>query len=722
MLIPGTEMHVVTFIFTAVECILLLFQLTFFLLRPSDQSRKRYLILLLSLIFYNIAGGLFPDPNIRIPVTVQNIIAYGCGFLMASYFPFYLYKALGLKKLRFHAIYGIFLFLLLPYFTFFVIAYSITQNLQWAKDYGLIIPFIYTISLVWAITKSVWIKYKETPAGSELSEILGVYAAVIPWASLPVVIYFDLGQATEATVTNVGFLVVTVLYIRKMIMEQREEYFQLQLLNKSLADKVKERTQQLEMANEQRTNTFVNLVHETKTPLTIINNIVEERFSQYSNREDLVIVKNNIGKLIQNVNNLFDLERFQKGFDYYNHDKITNFSQLVLDHLSFFSDWCGSRGITVEAQLQPNIFMKADPVALQGIINNLIQNAVKFTETGGTIKVILRTENSKVLFEVSDTGIGIAAGQQDKIFEPYYQIGRKSNNEGIGLGLPIVKKTILGLNGSINVESPVPGQSSGSRFTVCLHAYIPEANEHVEKHVLNPVYNFDTVKLPDTLPYNNSKQTVLLIEDNITMTDYLRKKLTGKYNVLWAVNGAEAFEKLRTYTVLPDLIISDVMMEQLDGLKFTEIIGKSSEYAHIPVLLISAKNSNNDKTRALRAGAVEFISKPFRSEELVLKVDAIIKKSVSLKRVLVDNALKGLGRPSDNLTEDLLSRIEKNFKSYNLTSREIEVAKAICEGRAYKEIAELLYISTLTVKKHAQNIYDKLSVNNKLQLIKKLQG
>ncbi|WP_186452683.1 ATP-binding protein [Chitinophaga polysaccharea] len=715
-------MHIVTFIFTAVECILLLFQLTFFLLRPRDPSRKRYLILLLSLICYNVAGGLFPDPNIRIPVTIQNIIAYGCGFLMASYFPFYLYKAQGLKKLRFHAIYGIFLFLLLPYFAFFVIAYSITQNLQWAKDYGLIIPFIYTISLVWAITKSVWVKYKETPAGSELSEILGVYAAVIPWASLPVVIYFDLGQATEATVTNVGFLVVTVLYIRKMIMEQREEYFQLQLLNNSLADKVKERTQQLEMANEQRTNTFVNLVHETKTPLTLINNIVEEFFGQHSEKEELTIARNNIGKLIQNVNNLFDLERFQKGFDRYDHDKITNFTQLVGDHLSFFSEWCSSRDITIEGQLQHDVYLKADPVALQGVINNLIQNAVKFTGTGGAIKVILKAEGSKVFFEVSDTGIGIAAGQQDKIFEPYYQIGRKGNNEGIGLGLPIVKKTILGLDGSICVESPVSGQSSGTKFTVCLHSYILADNEQAEKHIFKPVYNLDTVKLPDTLPYNNTKQTVLLVEDNITMTDYLRKKLIGKYNVLWAGNGAEALEKLRTYTVLPDLIVSDVMMEQLDGLKFTEIIGKSSEYAHIPVLLISAKNSNNDKARALRAGAVEFMSKPFRSEELMLKVDSIIKKSVNLKRMLVDNALKGLGRPSDNHTEDLLSRIEKNFKSYNLTIREIEIAKAICEGRTHKEIAELLYISTLTVKKHAQNIYDKLSVKNKLQLIKKLQG
>src|SRR5690606_23192219 len=128
MLVFGTEMHLVTFIFVLLEVLLFFYQFIHYLQRPQDKGRMWYLVLLFLLIVYNITGGLFPDPNLPIPIVTQNIIAYGSGFLMASYFPFYFYKAFDLKLLRFHAIYGVPLFLLLPFFIFFVITYSINHN------------------------------------------------------------------------------------------------------------------------------------------------------------------------------------------------------------------------------------------------------------------------------------------------------------------------------------------------------------------------------------------------------------------------------------------------------------------------------------------------------------------------------------------------------------------------------------------------------------------
>lgn len=160
MLVFGTEMHIVTFIFSLLEGLMFVFLLLGYLNWPDDRPRFWYLILLLLLIWYNVTGGLLPDPDYNIPIYIQNIIAYGSGFLMASYFPFYFYKAFNLKLLRFHALYGVPLFLLVPFVLFFVVSYSIQGDLAFAVRYGIIVPFFYSIVLLWAIFRAIRVAYK----------------------------------------------------------------------------------------------------------------------------------------------------------------------------------------------------------------------------------------------------------------------------------------------------------------------------------------------------------------------------------------------------------------------------------------------------------------------------------------------------------------------------------------------------------------------------------
>lgn len=227
MLVFDTEMHLVTFIFVLLEVLLFFYQFIHFLQRPQDKGRMWYLILLFLLIVYNITGGLFPDPNIDISIVIQNIIAYGSGFLMASYFPYYFYRGFELKRLRFHAVYGVFLFLLLPYFVFFVVDYSIHKNLNYAIQFGIVIPFFYSLVLLWAILRSIRLKYKENKNDSSLWEVIAVYCAVIPWVSMTVIAYFNLGQLIEVIFTNGGFVVITILFISKSVNKARLEYEQL---------------------------------------------------------------------------------------------------------------------------------------------------------------------------------------------------------------------------------------------------------------------------------------------------------------------------------------------------------------------------------------------------------------------------------------------------------------------------------------------------------------
>lgn len=222
-MVLGTEMHWVTFIFVLLEIIMLICQLLIYYLRPQDGHRRWYLILLLLLIIYNITGGLFPDPAFHIPINAQNIIAYGSGFMVASYFPFYFYKAFDLTLLRFHALYGVPLFLLLPYIIFFVITYLFTADLDLSVRYGMISPFFYSLVLLRVIFRAIRIAYRENRNQNYYFEEIMVYCAVAPWSAMTVTAYFGFSQLTEVLFTNLGFLFITCIFIFQTVRRVRRE-------------------------------------------------------------------------------------------------------------------------------------------------------------------------------------------------------------------------------------------------------------------------------------------------------------------------------------------------------------------------------------------------------------------------------------------------------------------------------------------------------------------
>jgi len=236
MLLPGTEMHIVTFVFTLLECAMFCVQLALYLIRPADRHRRYFLVLIDLLIVYNITGGLFPDLAIPIPVHIQNIIAYGTGFLTAAYFPYYFYRVFNLRLLRFHALYGVPLFLLLPFLLFFVISYAWHKDLWLAIRYGVVVPFYYSLVLLWAILRAIRVAYRENRNKKRYMEEILMYLAVAPWSAMTLIAYFDLGQLTEALFTNLGFLVITALFISRSVTLSRAEQRQLDNLRQLTMD------------------------------------------------------------------------------------------------------------------------------------------------------------------------------------------------------------------------------------------------------------------------------------------------------------------------------------------------------------------------------------------------------------------------------------------------------------------------------------------------------
>lgn len=236
MLLFNSEMHLVTFVFVVIDLMVLTFQIFYYYSRPQDKRRLWFLILLALLLFYNVSSGFFPDEDLSLPVVFQNILAYGAGFFMASYFPWYFFKVFNLPDLRFHALYGVGLFLLLPYVVFLGIVYPLNGDLGFAVAWGMLIPFAYSLVLLWVILSAILkkIRLKQvSPHPYSLMEMSALCLAVTPWVFLSVFSVFRVEQWVEALVTNLGFIGVSVLYMVRSVAMNRIEHAKLLALDRA---------------------------------------------------------------------------------------------------------------------------------------------------------------------------------------------------------------------------------------------------------------------------------------------------------------------------------------------------------------------------------------------------------------------------------------------------------------------------------------------------------
>jgi DNA-binding CsgD family transcriptional regulator len=252
MLVFGTQMHLITFLFICIETVVLFYLAIYRLARPDDKNTFLNIILIALLIFYNLTGGLLPDKDLPGSYLLQTSIAYAIGFITPCYFPYYVYHAFYLQKMKFHAYKGVFIFLVSPYIIF-VFLFVSTGNLETAKKL-LIIPTAYALSVIITLIKAVRYKYKNSFKTKEAKEEMAVsFLSLTPWVSLPVIDYFNLGQAVEATTTNAGFLLLLALQIKQHISKVKAEHKRLidseeKLLgwNERLLAEVEKRTKEIE--------------------------------------------------------------------------------------------------------------------------------------------------------------------------------------------------------------------------------------------------------------------------------------------------------------------------------------------------------------------------------------------------------------------------------------------------------------------------------------------
>lgn len=473
--------------------------------------------------------------------------------------------------------------------------------------------------------------------------------------------------------------------------------------------------------SEERTKTFINLAHETKTPLTLINHYLDEYIKKHGENDEITIIKWNVQRLTTDIVNFFDIERFNKGFNIYDHDQVSNFSDILFHKISLFKSVAKRKHMVIQEKTEENCFVKAHPAALERIVNNLVENALKYTPDHGVIKVSLHAVDDQLLFSVSDTGIGIAKHLHSKIFEPYFQLrtDRKST-EGMGMGLAIVKKIVDDLKGSIALES-TPNQGTHIQVTLSRYYNLQETlftEYNVSMDLGTPISSQPAQdKISDT-----TRPFILVVEDNRQMLNYLTENLGDRYNVYVAMNGIAALEKLHSVTHL-DLIISDIMMDEMDGLEFCKTVSLDESFRHIPFIFLTAKNAEIDKLTGLKLGAIDYIEKPFLIDQLIFKIEAILANLEHQRSAVIKHAYNSLlnhGHTTLEPNEQSGTGHAVNYRKYNLTQREVEIIELIVKGQSYKTIGDSLHISNRTVDRHVSNIFTKLSVSNKIELINKL--
>jgi DNA-binding CsgD family transcriptional regulator len=227
-------MHVVTFIFVCLEVLILAHLVLYRLIRPDIKETHFSIALLALLIVYNVTGGLLPDEQLPGSHYFQLCVAYGTGFITPCYFPFYVFKVFDLKKMKFHAYVGVFLFLLLPYLIFVTIL-GVTKELEDAKRL-LIIPILYALWVLYSLHRAIRFKYGQSfESRASKEEIIILFLSLASWVGVPVIDYFNLGQAGEAFITNMGFLLLFSLQVKRHILHLRKEHERLLVTEERLS-------------------------------------------------------------------------------------------------------------------------------------------------------------------------------------------------------------------------------------------------------------------------------------------------------------------------------------------------------------------------------------------------------------------------------------------------------------------------------------------------------
>jgi signal transduction histidine kinase/DNA-binding response OmpR family regulator/ligand-binding sensor domain-containing protein len=416
-------------------------------------------------------------------------------------------------------------------------------------------------------------------------------------------------------------------------------------------------TLKLKEVDQMKSKFFANISHEFRTPLTLIKGPVERLLEKekLTNTKNIykVILKNS-ERLLNLINELLDLSKLESG--------KMKLSAQKADIVSFTKGIAMSfESFMQKKQIQINITTTKDIIELyfdkekmQKIITNLLSNSFKFTSERGKIIVTLDEDidEQKVIIIISDSGIGIPEKELSRIFNRFYQVSdsEHSDNIGTGIGLSLTKELVEMHHGNIEVKSK---EGKGTTFTL---KFLLGKNHLSDDEIIFEEQEFiehsDEIEELEMESSNSENTTLLIVEDNKDVRDFIKSILDSKYMVIEAEDGEDGYTKAMEF--VPDLIVSDIMMPKMTGDTMTEKLKKSHVTCHVPIILLTAKAAEEEKVNGLETGADDYLIKPFNEKELLARINNLIIQRRSLRE-------KYLREAEINPTEVAVTSLDKKF-------------------------------------------------------------
>ena len=462
----------------------------------------------------------------------------------------------------------------------------------------------------WIFTNKPSVSFVDLPAGQYRLYVKSANNDGI-WSEEPVHVDFDVQSPLWKTKTAIFIYVLIICLII---------YLLIRWYLKENAQRQQQEKFKMEMEMEQESyrskfQFFTHVAHEIKTPLTLIKApldvILEGKECDQHIRENLLIMKQNTDRLLELIKQLLNFRKIDKeGYTIsYSNVEANDFISSIVKRFK-----STDKNVSIDMRLPGEPFyVTMDAEAVTKILSNLLSNGLKYARSAIIVQVEkLEWEgNMNVVLSVSDDGPGISEDEMEKIFEPFYRSSNATTENGFGIGLSLVKLLVDKLGGTINIgRSEALG---GLSVTVMLPQGNTAPSVAKEKNVEKPV----------AVQVLQQEANLLIVEDSSEMLDFLLKNLGGKFKTYGASNGKEALDILKNSTI--DIILSDVMMPQMDGFELLYTIRQDKMLCHIPVVLLSAQGNVNSKIAGLDYGADAYMEKPFSINHLIATIDNLLK-------------------------------------------------------------------------------------------------
>ena len=497
---------------------------------------------------------------------------------------------------------------------------------------------------------------------------------------------FQIGTILEIILFSLG------LASRRKHIEEEKHAAIFELERTELLRKQEQKeTENIKSLETYKSELYANITHEFRTPLTIINGNLEF-IKGFNNEKE--IIKRNSDKMLRLVNQILDLSKIEsEDVDLkVSEDDAAQFVQQITET---YHALAASQQVTIRFSSNPEKHVVSfDREKLEHIVNNLLSNALKFTEPGGTVDIalesIVNSGKSFLQLKVSDTGCGIEEQRLSLIFDRYHK-SEEQNESGRGIGLSFVKGLVTSLKGDISVKSTV---DQGSTFTVTLPTVYNQAQQAVSTQVSLPSY-VPIKELQISPILSSEKPILLLIEDSEGIIHYMQKILANQYQLHFAQDGETGYTK--ALELLPDIIVSDIMMPKKDGYQLTRELKENYKTSHIPILLLTAKSTQTDINRGFSTGADAYLLKPFNKEELMMRLSNISRH----QKILIEKLNKGLFKsnqatPSDQSTvkeQKFLKKVEnlvrQHLDSSSYNSEAICASIGLSKKQLYRKVKAL---------------------------------